>query len=613
METILMTLQQLRCLTDRVDSLSVEQPGEYPTTMRRWFRLGSRPAMNRRFTQTGGTMLLVLLLDFLSLGALPAASGAEPSFSADRLLGHVRILASDEFEGRAPGSPGEEKTVNYLIEQFKSIGLEPGNPDGTFVQRVPLVGIVGNPAGSYRVAGKQTSFQLPRDCVLWSRRFVPEVAVTDSEMVFVGYGVVAPEYGWDDFKDVDVRGKTLVMLVGDPPVPDPSDPAKLDDTMFEGRAMTYYGRWTYKYESAARQGAAATLIVHETGPAGYPFQVVINSHTGERFQLKADGNLDLPAAEGWITVDQARKMFGAAGQNYDALKQAAMRRDFRPVSLACRASFTVKNTVREVVSRNVVARLPGTDPELKEDLVIYSAHWDHLGRNPKLDGDTIYHGAYDNATGVAGMLEIARRFVDAKRPLRRSLLFLMTTAEEKGLLGARYYVENPLYPLARTLANINLDGLNSWGCTRDVSVVGLGSTTLEDLLETAAEAQGRILVPELQPEKGYFFRADNFEFVKAGVPALKCGGGLDYIGKPAGFGKKKRDEFTQNDYHKVTDVIKPDWDLSGGLEDLQLLYAVGRAVANADRWPEWKNGSEFRARRESMLKSHAPREANSNP
>ena len=558
--------------------------------------------MNNSIARHAQAAFLVLLVGALLASPL-AASSLETGLSAPRLLSHVRVLASDEFEGRAPGTPGEEKTVNYLIEQFKALGLQPGNPDGTYVQNVPLVGITGEPAGSYRVGDQRTDFVLPRDCVLWSRRFVPEVKVADSEIVFVGYGVVAPEYGWDDFKGVDVRGKTIVMLVGDPPVPDPNDPTKLDERMFQGRAMTYYGRWTYKFEIAAQCGAAAALIVHETGPAGYPFWVVINSNTGELFELQAaDNNLGLAAVEGWITMDQAKALLAATGLDYEALKRAAVRQDFKPVPLGSRASFMVRNTLRDVASRNVVARLKGADRKLREQCVVYSAHWDHLGRDPKLTGDPVYHGAYDNATGVAGLIEIARAFVATKPRPKRSLLFLAPTAEEQGLLGAKYYAEQPLYPLNRTLADLNMDGLNPWGRTRDVSVIGFGSTTLEDLLKSAADGQGRVLIPDAEPEKGGFFRADHFELVKVGVPSLYFDSGQDYVGKPAGYGKKKSDEFTQNDYHKVTDVIKPDWDLSGAIEDLQLLLAVGRAVANGDRWPEWKDRSEFQKRRAAMLR-----------
>jgi len=574
-----------------------ERPRSRPHADGRFARFVGRASMNKSIVRHAETVLLVLLVGSRLPGPV-VVFGAESGISSQRLLNHVRVLASDEFEGRAPGTPGEEKTVSYLIEQFRALGLQPGNPDGTYVQKVPLVGITGEPAGSYRVGDQWTNFVLPRDCVLWSRRFVPEVKVTDSELVFVGYGVVAPEYGWDDFKGVDVRGKTIVMLVGDPPVPDPNDPSKLDERMFKGHAMTYYGRWTYKYEVAAQRGAAAALIVHETGPAGYPFWVVINSNTGELFELQAaDQNLGLAAVEGWITMDQAKALLAATGLDYETLKQAAVRPEFKPVPLGSQARFTVKNTLRDVASRNVLAKLRGSDRKLRNELVIYSAHWDHLGRDPKLSGDQVYHGAYDNATGVAGLLEIAREFVAAKPRPKRTLLFLAPTAEEQGLLGARYYAEHPLYPLNRTLADLNLDGLNPWGRTRDVSVIGFGSTTLEDLLKAAAYGQGRVLIPDPEPEKGGFFRADHFELVKVGVPSLYFESGLDYIGKPAGYGKQKSDEFTRNDYHKVTDVIKPDWDLSGAIEDLQLFIAVGRAVANGQQRPEWKHGSEFQKRR----------------
>jgi Zn-dependent M28 family amino/carboxypeptidase len=557
----------------------------------------STPSFHATFT-----FPLALVIAALPVGSPGGLEGAQ-GISASRLLNHVRVLASDEFEGRAPGTPGEDKTIDFVVREFKALGLKPGNPDGTYVQSVPLTGITGQAVAFYRVEDRRTDLGLPRDGVLWSRRFVPEVHVEDSEVIYVGYGVVAPEYGWDDFKGFDVRGKTIVMLVGDPPVPDPSDPAKLDLSVFKGREMTYYGRWTYKFEIAAQRGAAAALIVHETDPAGYPFSVVINSNTGEKFELQtADRNQGLAAVEGWITMSQAQQWFAAAHHDYDTLKRAAARRDFQPVPLGSRASIRVKNTLRELSSRNLVALLPGADRKRRDEFVVYSAHWDHLGRDPGLSGDPVYHGACDNATGVGGLIEIAREFSVGKSRPKRSLLFLAPTAEEKGLLGAKYYTEHPLYPLENTLANLNLDSLNPWGRTRDVNVLGYNSTTLQDLLAKAAHRQGRHLVPDAEPEKGGFFRADHFEFAKAGVPALYFDSGLDYIGQPAGFGKSKSDDFTRNHYHKVTDVIQPDWDLSGAVEDLQLLVAVGRAVANGKRWPEWKPGSEFRARREAGLK-----------
>jgi Zn-dependent M28 family amino/carboxypeptidase len=525
------------------------------------------------------------------------------SIRNDDLLRHIKVLSSDEFEGRAPGTKGEELTVDYLIDQFKKLGLKPGNPNGTYIQNVPLVGFAAQPAISYSVGDRQTELGFPGDCVVWSRRYIPEVKVEGSEVVFVGYGVVAPEYGWDDFKNVDVRGKTIVMLVNDPAIPDPRDPARLDEKMFKGKAMTYYGRWTYKYEIASEKGAAAAIVVHETGPAGYPWFVLVGSNSRENFDLqRPDKNLGRVAVEGWITLDKAKELFAAGGHDFAALKKAALSRDFKPVPLGSKANFQIRNTMRELASKNVLAKLEGSDPNLKNEYVIYTAHWDHLGRDPKLDGDQIYNGALDNASGTAGLLELAEAFAQVKPPPKHSILFLSVTAEEKGLLGAKYYAEHPVYPLSRTLANLNMDGTNPWGRTHDVNIIGFGSTTLEDLVAEAAKAQGRIVTADSEPEKGRFYRSDHFEFAKVGVPALYLKHGVQYQGRPADFGQKKSDEYTSRDYHKVTDEIKPDWDLSGAVEDLQLLFQVGYAVANGDHWPEWKAGTEFKARREAMLK-----------
>ena len=422
-------------------------------------------------------------------------------------------------------------------------------------------------------------------------------------MIFVGYGVVAPEYGWDDYKGVDVRGKTIVMLVNDPAVPDPADPSRLDERLFKGREMTYYGRWTYKYEIAAEKGAAAALIIHETGPAGYPYFVLVSSHARENFDLEsADGNAGRVPVQGWLTLGKATELVRQAGQDLEQLKRAAVRRDFRPVPLNARASFQIHNRLRPVRSRNVAARLEGSDPAVREECIVYTAHWDHIGRNDKLEGDTIFNGALDNATGTAGLLELAAACSRLSHPPRRSILFLAVTAEEKGLLGAKHYVEHPLVPLERTLADFNMDGLNPWGRTRDVEVIGHGNSTLEDLLRQAAARQGRVITADSGPEKGRFFRSDHFEFAKLGVPALYLKGGVDFPGRPAGFGQRKIDEYTERDYHKVSDEMKADWDFSGGVEDLRLLLEVGWRVAQGETWPEWLAGSEFKARREAALR-----------
>lgn len=525
------------------------------------------------------------------------------SITTNGILKHIKALSDDSFEGRAPGSPGEEKTIDYLVNQFKQLGLQPGNPDGTYIQPVPLMGITAQPTISFAAGDSRIDLTFPKDAVVWSRHYDKQIKVENSDVVFVGYGVVAPEYGWDDYKDVDVRGKTILMLVNDPQVPDPKDPSKLDETMFKGRAMTYYGRWTYKYEIATAKGAAAAIIIHETGPAGYPWPVVVGSNSRENFDLQTpDRNAGRVAVEGWTTFENARKICAAGGQDLEALKQMALRRDFRPVALKSKATFNITNNLREVSSRNVIAKVEGSDPALKNEYIIYTAHWDHLGRDPKLPGDQIYNGAVDNASGTASLLELAKAFTKVKA--KRTILFLSVTAEEKGLLGSKYYATHPLYPLERTLANLNMDSMNMWGRTRDVCVIGVGQSTLEDTLALMISSQGRVLIPEPEPEKGSYFRSDHFEFARQGVPALYVHEGTEYLGQPKDFGKRKRDEFVQHDYHKVSDEIKPGWDLSGAVEDVQLLFEVGYTVAQVDQWPEWKSGSEFKARREQMLQKH---------
>jgi Zn-dependent M28 family amino/carboxypeptidase len=405
---------------------------------------------------------------------------------------------------------------------------------------------------------------------------------------------VAPEYDWDDFKNVDVRGKTLLMLINDPAIPDPKNPSQLDPKLFKGKEMTYYGRWTYKYEIAHAKGAAAAIIIHETIPAAYPFDVVINSNSRERFELKSpDPATSRIQAEGWITFDKARELCAAGGADLTELKKAALRHDFRPVSLKAKANLNVKISYREVVSQNVLGRLEGTDRKHPDETLIYTAHWDHLGRNPALKGDQIYNGALDNASGVAGLLEIARAFTGTKPAPKRSVLFLAVTAEEKGLLGAKFYATHPLYPIEKTVANLNMDGVNPWGRTRDLEIVGRGKSTLEDLLGKELKRQGRRANPDSEPEKGYYYRSDHFQFAKVGVPSLHFGEGTNFVGKAIDFGKKKKEEYTAHDYHAVSDEIKPDWDFSGGAEDLEALYQLGLRIAQRKATPDWKKGAEF--------------------
>ncbi|MEO5718527.1 MAG: M28 family metallopeptidase [Chthoniobacterales bacterium] len=519
------------------------------------------------------------------------------------LLQHIKVLGSDKFEGRAPGSKGEEESVNYITAQFKELGLKPGNPNGTYTQEVPMAGILTTPTAQLTVGEKKIELQSPNDFVAFTSRITPEIKVEDSEMVFVGYGVVAPEYGWDDFKGVDVKGKTVVFLINDPPIPDPNDASKLDGKMFKGKAMTYYGRWSYKYEIAAEKGAVAAVIVHETIPAAYPWAVVENSNSKENFVIDSpDKNMSTIGVRSWIQLETARKLFRAASQNYDELKKAALSKDFKPVSLGAKASFVLENKISHFKSHNVIGKLEGSDPQQKDEYIIYSAHWDHLGRDPHLKGDQIYNGALDNASGVASILEIAQAFTKLPQPPPRSILFMATTAEESGLLGAKYYAENPLYPLDHTLADINIDGVNPWGKTRDIEDIAAGNSTLDDLLAQAAQRAGRVAKPNSEPEKGTFFRADNFEFAKVGLPALYIGSKpKDYIGQPADYGQKKSDDYTLHHYHQVSDEVNPAWDLSGAIEDTRLLFEVGYEVAHGDQFPTWKDGSEFKAKREAMM------------
>ena len=547
----------------------------------------------------GGAVLLALCAGAVFSRA-QSAKPATFAISGDRMLADIRTLSSDEFQGRGPGTKGEDLSIAYVEKQFRDAGLEPGNPDGTYLQNVPLVGIRPDPSMELTFSGHGATLRekYRDDFIALTTRTDPTVKL-DGDLVFVGYGVQAPEYSWDDFKGVDVKGKVLVVLINDPPVKKGAD---LDPAVFGGKAMTYYGRWTYKYEEAARRGAAGCIIVHETIPAAYPWEVVRNSWGGEQFSLESAGadSKDL-AVRGWITHEVAQSLFKAAGYDYEALKAQAVSRDFHPVALGMRASLEIHDAVRRIQSHNVIGKLAGGDPQLKDQYVIYTAHWDHFGIGPEINGQNIYHGALDNGSGSATLLELARAFGAQKPRPKRSMLFLSVTAEEQGLLGSEYYAEHPLYPLAGTAAEINMDGMNVLGKTRDLTIIGLGQSSLDAVAEAAARAQGRVVRPDPEPEKGSYYRSDHFSFAKVGVPALDLDGGIDFIGKPAGWGMKMRDQYTANDYHKPTDVIKPYWTMEGDVEDTQLYMDIGERVANAAKMPEWSAKSEFRATREKSL------------
>jgi Zn-dependent M28 family amino/carboxypeptidase len=548
-----------------------------------------------------GLLLIAVVLALTGCDRAPSQPDvAMRSLSTDALMKHIRTLSSDAFEGRGPGSKGEQLTIEYLQGQFRGMGLEPGNPNGSYLQSVPLVGITPDPDVKLTFSGhgRKLEPKFQKDFVAWTKR-VQDSAAIDADMIFVGYGVRAPEFQWDDFKGTDIKGKVIVVLINDPPVP--------DERIFGGKAMTYYGRWTYKFEKAAELGAAGCFIIHEAARAGYPWEVVRNSWSGEQFDLSTpDKNMGRVAIEGWISGEEAEALFKLAGKNLAALKKAAISRDFRPVQLGVRATVSIKNTLRTVDSHNVMARLTGSDPKLKDEYVIYTAHWDHFGIGPEVNGERIYHGARDNGSGTAALIEIARAFKQLKIPPRRSLLFLAVTAEEQGLLGSRYYAGHPFYPLARTAAVINMDALNVLGRTRDIVMIGRGSSTLDEIVEEIASEQGRTVRGDPEPEKGYFYRSDHLSFAIQGVPAFDPHEGIEYIDKPAGWGLEMRQRYTLQDYHKPSDTIKDYWDLTGLVQDCQLYLLAGYRVANDPKMPEWKPGAEFKAKREASLRQAGP-------
>jgi Zn-dependent M28 family amino/carboxypeptidase len=565
----------------------------------------------RAYTAAMRTRIAVLAVAALPLVAWscsstppgPLAVKDMPAINTNAVLDDIRKLSSDEFEGRQPGTKGEQLTVSYVTDRFKDAGAEPGNPDGSWTQQVPLVGL--NPAKfsplTLKKGGQTLSFKQPDDVIAFTQRVTDAIAVKDSDVIFAGYGVQAPEYNWDDFKGVDVKGKTIIVLVNDPPVPDPANPSQLDPKTFGGKAMTLYGRWTYKYDKAAELGAAAIFIVHETPFAGYGWNVV-QGFGGERFDLVTpDKNMGRAAIQGWITQDAATKIFKAAGLDFATLKKQAGTRDFTPVPLKMAASMSFSQTLRTVESHNVIAKITGADPQLKNEYVIYTAHWDHLGVGTPVNGDNIYNGARDNASGTAMLIEFAREFKKVQPAPKRTIVFLAVTSEEQGLLGSEYYSKFPLYPLNKTLAEINMDEINVWGKTSDITVIGLGQSDLDDYAKTAAAEQGRTLTPDAEPEKGLYYRSDHYNFAKAGVPAFDPDSGLHFVGKPDNYGQQKRDEWTEKDYHQPSDQIKDWWDLSGAAEDGQLLFAIGYRVANADSFPQWKPGSEFKAARDKSM------------
>jgi len=550
-----------------------------------------------------------LLAPTLLLAATPAlAQNQNPSINPDNLAATVRTLASDLFEGRAPGTPGEDRTIGYLVARFEALGLEPGGPDGQWTQRVPLLHTkLGTPASlAFTGPGGAQALTLGRDIYLSSARPADAARIAHAPVVFVGYGVDAPERGWDDFKGIDVRGKVIVMLVNDPDfAARPGEPVA--DT-FGGRTMTYYGRWTYKFEEAARRGAIGALIIHETQGAGYGWNVVV-SGAGENYGLVPQpGKETSLAVQGWLSGEAARALFTKAGLDLTALGAQARRKDFRPVTLTgVTFDADIPMTHEVVQSRNVLARIPGTTRA--DETVFYGAHWDAYGAGaPDTQGHIYRAGANDDALGVAALFEIARLFKAAPPP-ERSIVFGLWTAEERGLVGSTAYTEDPVYPLAKTVANLDIDILQTAGPARDVILVGKGQNTLEDDLARFAAAQRRTVTQESLPERGLFYRADHFPFAREGVPVLLMmgiAGASDLVDGGREAGQRWVDDYTGKCYHQACDAWSADWNLAGAVQDITLMYEIGDALARSSRWPEWKAGSEFapaRARSESERKA----------
>jgi len=536
--------------------------------------------------------LLFATLALLAGCATTARSQSAPSISLETLQRVTRELSSDAYEGRAPGTAGEERTVAFLSREFERAGLQPGN-HGRWTQDVPLVEITaaGNPQLAIRGRGATLNFAYRTDFVGASYRAQPRVSVADSEMVFVGYGINAPERGWNDYEGVDVRGKTVVILINDP-----DWQTEGLEGPFSGRAMTYYGRWTYKYEEAARQGAAAALIVHDTAPASYGWMTVENSWTGPQpYMQTADNGANQTAMNGWLTNASARRLMAAAGQDLDALTRAAQQRGFRAVPLGLRASVSIDNQIRRFASKNVIGVLPGrTRPD---EYVLYTAHWDHLGVCTETGEDRICNGAVDNASGTSALVALAEAHARAGAA-DRTLIFLAVTGEESGLLGSAYYAANPIYPLARTAGGFNMDSLNMAGPARDFVSIGGGKSELDAYLARAAAAAGVRVSPEPTPEAGYYFRSDQFSLAKQGVPMLYGRGGEDLVNGGPAAGRAASQDYRANRYHGVNDEYDPNWDWSGALSDVGIYYRVGRALAASDAWPNWLPGDEFRAIRD---------------
>lgn len=542
-------------------------------------------------------MLHLYLPGLLALAATaaPPEKDALTRITAQALKAHVGFLASDALEGRLPASAGDAVAQRYIASQLELLGLKPGAPDGTYFQRVELVGVTGNPTEMKFTpkTGQPLSLKYGDDLIAVAGGFDAVSTLDAAELVFVGYGIRAPEYQWDDFKDVDLTGKVLLVMNNDP---------EDDPSLFAGKMRLWYGRWDYKYEQAQKLGALGCIIIHTTPSAGYPWQVVQTSWSGEQFDLPPDGSHRMQV-KAWATEEASRRVAKLGGKDLDELRKAAQSRTFRPVPLGVSVSTSFKNTVQKKATANVLALLPGSDPRLSRQVVVYTAHHDHLGKSAtaKPGEDAIYNGAVDNASGVAAMLTVASAFASLPKAPKRSVLFAAVAAEEQGLLGSQYLVEHPPMPVGLMAADINIDGANIWGRTKDVSVIGLGKSNLDELIVRLAKQQGRAVKPDELSDRGFFYRSDQFNFARWGVPSAYFSSGHDFVGKPDGWGKQMREEWETKHYHRPSDELHPHWELSGAVEDTQLYFQLGYAVANAPQMPSWVKGDEFESARARAL------------
>jgi Zn-dependent M28 family amino/carboxypeptidase len=524
----------------------------------------------------------------------PAEKAAAKAITPERLRAHIRFLADDLLEGRGPATRGDRLAQAYIATQLESMGMEPAGPEGSWFQSFDIVGVVSkNPDTTlFRKGSDSVELRYRDDFIANSGVHTPEARVENAELVFVGYGIVAPEYGWDDFKGVDLKGKVVVVMNNDP---------EHDPKLFAGTTRLYYGRWTYKYEQAARSGAAGAIIVHTTPSAGYGWQVVQTSWSGEQFGLPP-GSEPLLQVKGWVTEDSARKIATLGGHDLDALRKSALSKEFKPVPLGVTWSVALQNQVSKKQTANVIGRLPGSDPVLSKEAVVVTAHHDHLGirEGAKPGADAIYNGAKDNASGVAALLSIAEAMKALPRP-KRSILFAAVAAEEQGLLGAQYFATHPTLPPGRMAANINIDGISIFGRTKDITMIGLGKSSLDTWVKGIASAQGRVVKEDQFPDRGFFYRSDQFALARIGVPAAYFDDGVEVIGKPEGWGKAQQEKFEATDYHQPSDELRPDWDFSGAVEDTQLCFYLGAKVANDPKLPAWNPGDEFEAARKKAL------------